>query len=103
MTKSGRYLGHAFFSLVGESPKISNLQTESNYLDSFKFYCILVIWPPSSGGWGRWVGGYLGAWGAPTIMHAHGYTNAHTHVKHANKHDTHEGGHLQFLYKYILA
>ena len=50
-------------------------------------------------------GGIWGHGGAPTIMHAHAhsYTNAHTHVKHANKHDTHEGGHLQFLYKYILA
>ena len=38
--------------------------------------------------------------GAPTHMYAH--VHPPTHVKHANKHDTHEGSHLQFLYMYIL-
>ena len=38
-------------------------------------------------------------WGAP--MHVCIHVHTHVHVKHA-KHDTHEGGHLQFLYMYIL-
>ena len=34
-------------------------------------------------------------------MNMYTQMNPHTHVKCA-KHDTHEGGHLQFLYMYIL-
>ena len=42
---------------VGESPQISNLQTEWKYLDSFKYYWILTDWEVPWGGLG--VGGGL--------------------------------------------
>ena len=46
---------------VGESPQISHLQIELNYLNLLKTYCILVIWgfPLRYG----WVGGGVGGWG----------------------------------------
>ena len=41
--------------------RVPNLQTELNYLDSFKSYCNFSdLGFLSSRGWGRWVGGYLG-------------------------------------------
>ena len=85
---------------MGKSPQISNLETELNYLDFFKCYCIFSdLDSPQL--WGRSRGwGHLGAWGY-LPMHTHACTHAHAHVKHANKHDTNEGGHLQFLYMYI--
>ena len=67
-----------------------------------KFYCIfsdlgLPALGEGVGGWDIW-----GHEGAPRHMHAHAHP-PHTYVQHANKHGTHEGSHLQFLYMYILA
>ena len=40
-----------------EGSGVTNLQTEMNYLDSFKSYCNSSdLGFLSSGGWGRWVG-----------------------------------------------
>ena len=42
---------------------VTNLQTELNYLDSFKSYCNSSdLGFLGSGGWDRWVGG---VWGDP--------------------------------------
>ena len=42
---------------VGEGPRVPNLQTEFNYLDSFKSYCNSSdLGFLGSGGWSRWVG-----------------------------------------------
>ena len=50
---------HQTYSIcVQEGSEVPNLQTELNYLDSFKSYCNssdLGLCGP--GGWGRWVGG----------------------------------------------
>ena len=92
---------------VGESPQIPNLQTESKYLNSFKFYCILEGYPP--GGWvGGWVGGGGVGWGHPHThvhKHAHARTCTHTcmHVKHGKHGCLHGGSHLQFPNMFILA
>ena len=44
-----------------EGSGVTNLQTELNYLDSFKSYCNSSdLGFLSSGGWGRWVGGVWG-------------------------------------------
>ena len=44
-----------------EGSGVTNLQTELNYLDSFKSYCNSSdLGFLGSGGWGRWVGGVLG-------------------------------------------
>ena len=41
--------------------RVPNLQTELNYLNSFKSYCISSdLGFLGSGGWGRWVGGVWG-------------------------------------------
>ena len=44
-----------------ECSGITNLQTELNYLNLSKAYCIFTdLGLPGSGVGGRWVGGYLG-------------------------------------------
>ena len=79
------------------SLQIINLQTELKYLDSFKFYCIFTdLDPLQLWGRGQVVGVSEGVGVAPTCMYTH------MHVKQANKHDTHDGSHLEFLYMYIL-
>ena len=46
---------------VQECSGITNLQTELNYLNLLKTYCIFTdLGLPGSGAGGRWVGGYLG-------------------------------------------
>ena len=70
---------------------------EIEILICLSFFAFLLIWATYSSGGGDRGGGYLGVWGCHH-MHAH----THAHVKHANKHDTHVGSHLQFLHMYIL-
>ena len=88
---------------VGNSPQISNLQTESNYLDSFKCYGIFTVSRGTLprgvvGGW-IGVGMGMGMWGVPCM---HACTCVHTHAccKHDKHGCLHGGGHLQFLYMY---
>ena len=51
-----------------EGSGVTTLQTELNYLDSFKSYCNSSdLGFLGSGGWGRWVGGCLG-WSAIVYM-----------------------------------
>ena len=46
---------------VWEGSRVPNLQTEFNYLNSFKsYYNFSDLAFLSSGGWGRWVGGLWG-------------------------------------------
>ena len=46
---------------VWEGSRVPNLQTEFNYLDSFKSYCNSSdLGFLGSGGWGRWVWGIQG-------------------------------------------
>ena len=46
---------------VQEGSGVTNLQTELNYLDSFKSFCNSSdLGFLGSGGWGRWVGGVQG-------------------------------------------
>ena len=84
--------------------------SDGNEISCSSFIAFLLIWAPcGSGGGGRgggiWghgrVGGSRGM-GVASHTHKHTCMHAHAHVKHVNKHDTHEGGHLQFLYMYIL-
>ena len=81
----------------GEIVADFKFQTELNYLDLLKFYCILSdlgsLWLL---GRGREVG-VSGGMGVPLHVHTHAYV----HVKHS-KHNINEGSHLQFLYMYIL-
>ena len=90
-----------------KSPQISNLQTESKYLDSFKFYCVFTDLGGTPLGIG-WVGGWGWDWvGHPHAclhMHVHACTCAHTymHVKHDKHGCLHCGGHLQFPNMFIL-
>ena len=83
---------------VGNSPQIPNLQTESKYLDSFKYYRIFT----DLGGLGR---------GIPhACVHAHAHARMHTgtcahtcmHVKHDKHGCLHGGGHLQFSNMFIF-
>ena len=48
---------------VGESPQISHLQTELNYLNLFKTYCIFSDLGVPLGGGCRWVGVGVDGWG----------------------------------------
>ena len=52
----GYTLLHTNTSLY-ECPEIINLQTELNYLNLFKIYCIFSDWGVPPWGWG-WVGGW---------------------------------------------
>ena len=89
---------------VGNSQQISNLQTESNYLDPFKCYGIFtdsVGAPCGGGGWVNWgMGSYRLVRACP--MQAHMHMHAHTHAccKHDKHGCLHGGSHLQFLYMY---
>ena len=48
---------HLQCTWVQECSEVKNLQTESNYLDYFRTFWILVFWAPcGSWGGGRWVG-----------------------------------------------
>ena len=76
----------------GESPQISNLQTELKYLELFKTYWIFTDLGPSL--WGGWVGS------TSTRVHAHMHACnmcTHVHVKHDRHGWLHGGGRLQFL------
>ena len=47
---------------VQEGSGVTNLQTELNYLDSFKSYCNSSDFSfLGSGGWGRWMGDVFGS------------------------------------------
>ena len=51
---------------MGESPQISNLQTESKYLDLFKFYCVFTDLRGYAAWWvGGWVVGAESGLGQP--------------------------------------
>ena len=63
--------------ILQESAEVPNLQTESNFLDSFKFYCIFTDLSPQLWGRGQVGWGYMGAWGYP---HMHTHTHAHAHM-----------------------
>ena len=68
-----------------EGSGIPNLQTELNYLDSFKSYCNSSdLGFLGSGGEG-WVDGGGGGWGVPhTHVHMHVHARTCTHGKHDN-------------------
>ena len=69
------------FNWVGESPQISNLQTELNYLDWFKCYWIFTDSGGPPRGWQ--VGGleWWWMWGCGgCAMHAHTHTYMHAHT-----------------------
>ena len=87
---------------VGKSLQISNLQTESKYLDSFKSYSDFTDLggtPPR--GWvGVWLGVGLGG-GTPMYVHVHAHTCMH--VKHDEHGCFHGGSHLEFPTMFILA
>ena len=55
--------------ILQEGSGVTNLQTELNYLNSFKSYCnssdLAFL---GSGGWGRWVGGGAGGWGVSEVI-----------------------------------
>ena len=50
-------------TISGESPQSLHLQTELNYLNLFKTYCIFSDLGVPLGGGGGWVGGDVGVWG----------------------------------------
>ena len=55
------YTSNLVYMCAGGFPGVPNLQTELNYLDSFKSYCNSSdLGFLGSGGWGRWVGGVWG-------------------------------------------
>ena len=65
-----------------ESAEVPNLQTELNYLDSFKFYCIFSDLSHSGScgsvdGW-EWMWVCLGV--PPTCPHIHAHAHMHRHM-----------------------
>ena len=54
---------------------------------------------------GEWVGVWRCGWvgTTPTHMYMHMHTHRHVHTHSHVNHNKHVGGHLQFLYMYILA
>ena len=64
---------------MGESPQISNLQTELKYLDKFKCYWILNDSRGPPRGWGGWMRvGVVRGCTPPMCTHMH--VHAHTHA-----------------------